>query len=344
MSPPSLAAFLSLPIRVRRRAQDVRLDTVKLRPGVRDALKRSGLLRVGDLQGRTGRDLNWLPGMRSTQLRELYRALVDRGALEPAAVVETPAPAAPMPVRARQPRRLRPPRPASPYMNAGSFREPRIWIRPGKRRVAFDHLPLSTWLANTLERYGFTHFGDLDGRWVRDLASMRRFGDTQLRELHGVLAAHDALEPVHIRVGGRRSSQLEILSTLLPNPLRNLLLAKAPPSRPSAWSASGSGARRTRSGSTSCRYRRPCARRSAAEAAARSATCKAWSTTRCPGSRGPGASSTGSCTSPASASRRLRWPCPRACGTSPSTTWRCRGRCAARCARAGCAGWVSSRG
>jgi hypothetical protein len=70
----------------------------------------------------------------------------------------------------------------------------RLWIRADKREVPFDDLPCSNWLANTLRVHGLRRLGDLDGRTISELASLKRVGRVQLRELRRLLRVAGALD------------------------------------------------------------------------------------------------------------------------------------------------------
>jgi hypothetical protein len=232
---PTLAEFLSAPIRIRPEARATRVDGLHVAARVRTALIGAGLRRVGDLHGRRGADLNWLPGVGSPQLRDLHRALVARGALQPRRT-DWSLPGLTAPPRTRRstpsaPRRPRQPQTLSSeteFAAAGPFLVARILIRPDKRDVAFAQLPLSNWLEGTLRYNHIRRFGDLDGRDVRDLRKLRRLGRVQLCELHGALVAHDALEREAVAVVPGAAA-LRGLHALLPQPRVRVLLEHAPP-------------------------------------------------------------------------------------------------------------------
>jgi hypothetical protein len=83
--------------------------------------------------------------------------------------------------------------------------------------VRIDPRLLSVWLAGTLELHGIRRFGDLEGRVVRDLQRLRRFGPTQLRELHRVLVEQGALDDKQIAEDARAErAQKRATAALVP--------------------------------------------------------------------------------------------------------------------------------
>jgi len=230
---PPLSVFLAHPIAVRPASAATRLVDLHPSPVLARALDGTDLRKVGDLAGRRGRDLTWLAGMRSSVVKELHKRLVAADALEPIAV--PPAARPPRPAKKSQMRRG-PSKSVAPNKNMPApvqsipFRT--FHIRPEKRDVSFDSIATSTWLANTLDTYGIRRFGDLNGRQVRELASLRRIGSSQLRELHGTLVDQQALMarpiPAQLTPSPTKSGPLGPLMELLPNPLRRELLAHAP--------------------------------------------------------------------------------------------------------------------
>jgi hypothetical protein len=206
-----------------------------LRTDLAEALDRAGLRYVRDLEGKRGQDLNWLPGLGSSQLRKLHGWLVERDALLPPTLDEvlTLRPPPPPPgtrAAARTPER--PPRTREPALpsraNPKRFTTSRIWIRATHRDLKFDDVPLSLRLSSMLHGSGIHRFGDLDGSSVVDLTRLRGLGHVVLRELRNLLVAKDALDTPHLDdpAAARRLAALHLLYA---RPLRNALVERAPP-------------------------------------------------------------------------------------------------------------------
>jgi hypothetical protein len=214
ISPALQRPPLAKPLRIRAAARRIPFARFTLSTWLTNTLGRHGFSRVGDLHGRTLRDLLALPRFGLRQVWELVEVLQRGEYLAPGC--EFPRSELP---RASPPKK-RPPPPAPMQI---------IRVREHGREKRFEDLLLSTWLETTMSVHGFARVGDLHGRRLADLYKLRRFGRVQARELFDVLARHDLLEPTRVfSFDAPRAERLAALADLPPLALPHVVATGSP--------------------------------------------------------------------------------------------------------------------
>jgi hypothetical protein len=201
--------------RIRPEKSDLPFDPLPLSAWLAGTLRLHAIERLGDLDGRRVLDLRRLRRLGPTQLRELYRILVELDALDLERIEEDTRAA----TRDREPFRSTPPYEA--------VRHELIAIRADARAKLISSLPWPEALRSALHRARRFRLGDLHG-----LTFAQVFGAdmstnparSRMRTLHGwlALAGVRAPTPPPFQVPARVRDVL-VDDVPMPRPLRNAL-------------------------------------------------------------------------------------------------------------------------